>query len=177
MNDDKATITITGGDHIDKRTLARFLAQQLQRAIGHGGANLTLTFDGSSLLSGQVEDGAMFMEFLDIPIELFIPNHWRLVSYKINERGDLSSAVVGISAVGEHSFRGMAKKTALRLHQALTCPAAKDLRAWSAHITYVSVGAEGDEILVEASTSERTSLADMTAEVLRRVRAELMDAP
>ena len=171
MNDDKATITITGGDHINKRTLARFLAQQLQRAVGHGGANLTLTFDGSSLLSGQVEDGAMFTEFLDIPIELFIPNHWRLVSYKMNERGDLSGVMVGISAVGEHSFRGMAKKTALRLHQALTCPAAY------AHITYVSVGAEGDEILVEASTSERTSLADMTAEVLRRVRAELMDAP
>lgn len=171
MNDDKATITITGGDHIDKRTLARFLAQQLRRDVGHGGANLTLTFDGSSLLSGQVEDGAMFTEFLDIPIELFIPNHWRLVSYKMNERGDLSGVMVGISAVGEHSFRGMAKKTALRLHQALTCPAA------DAHITYVSVGAEGDEILVEASTSERTSLADMTAEVLRRVRAELMDAP
>ena len=32
-SDDKATITITGGDDIDKRLLAHFIVQQLRRAI------------------------------------------------------------------------------------------------------------------------------------------------
>lgn len=164
QNDDKATITITGGDDIDKRLLAHFIAQQLQRAIGDGDANLTLTFEGSDQAGRRIHD-----------VDMFTPNRWRVVKYDLDERGNLSAVVLGISAVDEHSFRGMAKKTAMRLHEALVDSKPSDLPAWPVNLAYLSVGSEGDEVLITASTLNRISLDEAIAEILRSVRAELLD--
>ena len=170
MTTTRTVIAISGPDSVDKRLLAHFIAQELRRAIGPGDANLTLTsIDGSEMTS--IDDGDMFAHLQDRQIELFIPNHWRVASYQMDEHGNLASVVVGISAVGEHSFRGMAKKTALRLHEALRAGCSSGL------LSSISVDAVGDELLVSATTSERTSLADMTAEVLARVRNVILDTP
>lgn len=175
QNDDKATITITGGDDIDKRLLAHFIAQQLRRAIGEGDANLTLTFEGSDQAGRRIHDDDVFTYIDCRPIEIHIPNRCRVVKYDLDERGNLSAVVLGISAVDEHSFRGMAKKTAMRLHEALVDSKPSDLPAWPINLAYLSVGSEGDEVLIAAATLNRISLDEAIAEILRSVRAELLD--
>jgi len=174
-SDDKATITITGGDDIDKRLLAHFIVQQLRRAIGQGDANLALTFEGSDQFERRVHDDDMFTHIDCRPIEIYIPGRCRVVKYDLDERGNLSAVVLGIFAVDEHSFRGMAKKTAMRLHEALVDGKPSDLPTWPVNLSYLSVGSEGDEVLVAAATLNRISLDEATAEILRSVRVELMD--
>lgn len=174
MSRDKTIIAISGPEDFDKRLLARFITQELRRVIGWNDTNLTLNFDGAEKNSSRVHEGDVFEHMQDRPIELYIPLGPRLVSYELDDKGNPAKVVVGVSAVDEHSFRGVVKKTAQRLHEALVYKSGLD---YEPTLTIIDTDIVGEEIRLFAIPVGHTSLADMVAGVVQRVRDVILDAP
>lgn len=173
MSRDKTVIAISGPEDFDKRLLARFIAQELRRVIGWDDANLTLSFDGAEKNSSRVHEGDVFEHMQDRPIELYISQQHRLVSYELDDKGNPAKVVVGVSAVDEHSFRGVVKKTAQRLHEELVY----NSHNYEPALTIIDTDIVGEEIRLIAIAGGHTSLADLVASVVQRVRDVILDAP
>lgn len=174
MSRDKTIIAISGPDSVDKRLLARFIAQELRRARGGDSSTMQLSYDGADYSMPRVHDDDMFNHMRDDLVEIYIPLGHRLVSYELDDKGNPAKVVVGVSAVDEHSFRGVVKKTAQRLHEALVYKSGLN---YEPTLTVIDTDIVGEEIRLIAIPVGHTSLADMVAGVVQRVRDVILDAP
>lgn len=166
MTDEKNTITITGTVWYQQRLLARFFAQELRRAIGSNETSLSIDGVNEAELGKRVHDEEIREALQDRPIALSIPAPARVVSYDLNSNGEPAFLTMHFSGIGEHSFRGRAKKVAQEL---------RVMGAIGESLKVVAVGAEDDGVVVRAAAVGRPTLDEMRAEIEQYVRQRLLD--
>lgn len=160
MTDDKSILTITGGEPYQRELLARFIAQELRRAIGHNETALTTSIEAKPVDQREIR------ELEDYKIEIFIPEPPRVVSYDLNTSGEPAFLTMSFSGIGEHSFRGRAKKVAQEL---------RVMGAIGESVKIVGVGADHDAVVICAAAVGRPTLDEMKAEIEQYVRQRLLD--
>lgn len=166
MTDEKNTITITGTVWYQQRLLARFFAQELRRAIGSNETSLSIDGVNEAELGKRVHDEEIREALQDRPIALSIPAPARVVSYDLNSNGEPAFLTMHFSGIGEHSFRGRAKKVAQEL---------RVMGAIGESVKIVGVGADHDAVVICAAAVGRPTLDEMKAEIEQYVRQRLLD--
>ena len=161
MTDEKSILTITGGEPYHRELLARFIGQELRRAIGHNETALTTAVEAKPVDEREIR------ELEDYNIEIFIPEPPRVVSYDLNSSGEPAFLTMHFSGIGEHSFRGRAKKVAWEL----------GVGTISARLRITTVGVDVDSggVVIRAEAIGRQTLDEMKAEIEQYVRQRLLD--
>lgn len=166
MTDEKNTITITGTVWYQQRLLARFIAQELRRAIGSNETSLSIDGVNEAELGKRVHDEEIREALQDRPIGISIPAPARVVSYDLNSSGEPAFLTMHFSGIGEHSFRGRAKKVAQEL---------RVMGAIGDSVKIVAVGADDQGVVIRAASVGRPTLDEMKVEIEQYVRQRLLD--
>lgn len=167
MTDEEKTITITGtAVWYQQRLLARFIVQELRRAIGSNETSLSIDGVNEAELGKRVHDEEIRDALQDRPIAILIPAPARVVSYDLNSSGEPALLTMHFAGIGEHSFRGRAKKVAQEL---------RVMGAIGESVKVVAVGAEDDGVVVRAAAVGRPTLDEMKVEIEQYVRQRLLD--
>ena len=160
MTDEKSILTITGGEPYQRELLARFIAQELRRAIGYNETALNTAIETKPVDEREIR------ELEDYNIEIFIPEPPRVVSYDLNASGEPAFLTMHFSGIGEHSFRGRAKKVAQEL---------RVMGAIGESVKIVAVGADDHGVVIRAAAIGRPTLDEMKVEIEQFVRQRLLD--
>ena len=160
MTDEKSILTVTGGEPYQRELLARFIAQELRRAIGYNETALNTAIETKPVDEREIR------ELDDYKIEIFIPDPPRVVSYDLNSSGEPAFLTIHFSGIGEHSFRGRAKKVAQEL---------RVTGAIGENMKVVAVGPDDQGVVIRAAAVGRPTLDEMKDEIEQYVRQRLLD--